>query len=113
MCGGTFANKPGKGCSRVTLEPISVIGSDTDEPGSTAESDLQYTVNKYPAETANEKTQYIRLTTNCDFTKPKFMAQPIIDFTNLTDAEKQTLQNAIIDRQKNIEAIEKEIARTR
>ena len=111
MRGGTFANKTGKGFSRVALKPINKIKGNNSSYSD--KSGLQNADNKYPTETANEKTQYVILTTNCGGNKPKPMAQSTINLTNLTDAEKQALQNTIIDRQRNIKAIEKEIARTR
>ena len=106
-----------KAGSLVNLKPIRVIDGNSfsysDKSASMAKSGLQNADNKYPIETENEKTRSIILTTNCGFSKPKYLAQPTIGWTDLTDAEKQTLHKATIDRQKNIEAIEKEIARAR
>ena len=106
-----------KAGSLVNLKPIRVIDGNSfsysDKSASMSKSGLQNADNKYPIETENEKTRSIILTTNCGFSKPKYLAQPTIGWTDLTDAEKQTLHKATIDRQKNIEAIEKEIARAR
>ncbi len=134
MCGGTFTNKPGKGCSRVSLKPISVIGSDNPSysggssspvkpvsrggSGNKSKPGVQTAGGKYPTETATENASRTNgrqaiLQSELE-NERKALAQAKSSLSAAkAGAEKQSLQNAVIDRQKNIEAIEKEIARTK
>ena len=135
MCGGTFTNKPGKGCSRVALKPISVIGSDNPSysggssssvkpvsrsggGGSKSKTGVQTAGGKYPTETATENTARnngrLGILQSELENERKALAQTKASLSSAkAGAEKQSLQNAVIDRQKNIEAIEKEIARAK
>ena len=134
MCGGTFTNKPGKGCSRVALKPISVIGSESPYAGSGSSSikttsrggggsskpkpGVQNTSGRYPTETQtenNSRTQGRLAILQSELeNERKALSQAKASLGSAkAGAEKQSLQNAVIDRQKNIEAIEKEIARAR
>ena len=135
MCGGTYTNKPTKGCSRVSLKPISVIGSPSytrSAPASRGAAGVKntnltrssggkasaQTAGRYPTETPAENTNRMqgRLTIlQAELTaEKKALAQAQ---TNLNSAKgspnQQALQSQVIDRQKNIEAIEREIARAR
>jgi hypothetical protein len=132
MCGGTFTNKPGKGCSRVALKPISVIGSESPYAGSGSSSvkttsrgggskpkpGVQNTSGRYPTETQTENSSRTQgrlaiLQSELE-NERKALSQAKASLSSAkAGAEKQSLQNAVIDRQKNIEAIEKEIARAK
>ncbi len=134
MCGGTFTNKPGKGCSRVALKPISVIGSENPYAGSGSSSiktasrsgggsskskpGVQNTSGKYPTETPTENASRtngrLAILQGELENERKALTQAKASLNAAkAGAEKQSLQNAVIDRQKNIEAIEKEIARAK
>ena len=132
-CGGTFTNKPTKGCSRMKLKDnISIIGSDTpvyysggggsSKPSGGASkpraAGVQNTSRTYPTETVAENTTRnqgrlgILQTELAGETTALSKAQAALN-AGKNSPNRQNLQNTVVDHQKNIEAIQKEIARTK
>ncbi|WP_434778346.1 DUF4124 domain-containing protein [Neisseria sp. Ec49-e6-T10] len=123
----TFTNKPGNGCKAVNLGPISVIGTEK-SPSRTTKNANNTANNNYPKESAAENA------TRNQGRRQILEAELANEQKALADAQKaltegqavrngneknyakyqervQQLQNAVSDRQKNIDAIQKEISR--
>lgn len=137
-CGGVFTNKPGKGCSRMKLKDnLSIIGTSGGSVSSSSSgtssrgnaSPLSNKSNKstvqnasrrnYPTESKVENVARSngRLTILLEEEKREKaalqQAQTALNAAGKNSPNRQNLQNSVIDRQKNIEAIQKEIARAK
>ncbi|WP_434778345.1 hypothetical protein [Neisseria sp. Ec49-e6-T10] len=124
----TFTNKPTSGCQKVDLGPISVIGTKKFNNSNTATRTAKKrntTTPKtakntaYPTESAAEnssRNQGRRQILEAELANERnalSKAQQALSAQNgsKTPDQVKQLQNAVTDRQKNVEAIQKELSR--